>query len=285
MTTTVTLTGTGVPHPSPGRAGAGVLVSCGDVHLQFDAGRGTVLRLADAGMSPADLTALFITHYHSDHVVDLVDVVITRWVMRQLHSTPPLDIVVPDGPTRSFVDRMLDPYDDDILIRREHVGAEPIEMNVIPFPASSTPTRVWSRADGSITVEAVSVHHEPVEAAVAYRVTTPDGVVVISGDTRVCDEVFELARGSDVLVHEVCRRSSMADAIQGTAFEKIFDYHADSVVLGEFAQRYGIAHVLLTHLIPQPKTDKQIASFESDLRRGGYTGTVTVGADLTSISY
>ena len=130
MTTTVTLTGTGVPHPSPGRAGAGVLVSYDDVHLQFDAGRGTVLRLADA------------------------------------------------------------------------------------------------------------------------------------------------------LVHEACRRSAMADAIQGTAFEKIFDYLADSEVLGEFAQRYDIAHVVLTHLIPQPKTDKQIAAFDADLRRGGYTGRVTVGSDL-----
>lgn len=283
MTTTVTLTGTGVPHPSAGRAGAGVLVSCGDVHLQFDAGRGTVLRLADAGISPADLTAQFVTHYHSDHVVDLVDVVITRWVMRQLHPTGPLDIVIPDGPTRTFVERMLDPYDDDILIRREHVGAGPIEMNIVPFKASSSPGRVWTSEDGSVTVDAVAVHHEPVEAAVAYRVNTPDGAAVISGDTRVCDEVFELARGADVLVHEVCRRSSMASAIQGTAFEKIFDYHADSGVLGEFAERYRIPHVVLTHLIPQPTTDKQIASFEGDLRSGGYSGRVTVGTDLARI--
>lgn len=284
MTTTVTLTGTGVPHPSAGRAGAGVLVSCGDVHLQFDAGRGTVLRLADAGLSPADLTAQFLTHYHSDHVIDLVDVVITRWVMRQLRPTPPLDIVVPEGPTHTFVQRMLEPYDDDILIRREHVGAEPIAIHVMPFVASSTPHRVWSTDNGRITVDAVAVHHEPVEAAVAYRVTTPDGAVVISGDTRVCDEVFDLARDADVLVHEVCRRSSMADAVRGTAFEQIFDYHADSLVLGEYAERYGIAHVVLTHLIPQPTSDAHSASFENDLRRGGYTGTVTVGADLTSVT-
>jgi ribonuclease Z len=257
-----------------------VLVSYDDVHLQFDAGRGTVLRLADAGVSPADLSAQFITHYHSDHVVDLVDVVITRWVMRQLHPSAPLDIVVPEGPTRRFVERMLDPYDDDILIRREHVGADPIDMNVMSFAPTRSAQRVWSSKDGSVVVEAVAVHHEPVEAAVAFRVTTPDGAVVISGDTRVCEEVFELARGAEVLVHEACRRSAMADAIQGTAFEKIFDYHADSELLGEFAQRYDIAHVVLTHLIPQPKTEKQIAAFEADLRRGGYMGRVTVGSDL-----
>ena len=80
MTTTVTLTGTGVPHPSPGRAGAGVLVRSGDVALQFDAGRGTVIRLAEAGIAPHQLSAVFLTHVHSDHVVDLADVAMTRWI-------------------------------------------------------------------------------------------------------------------------------------------------------------------------------------------------------------
>ena len=58
----VTLTGTGVPHPSPGRAGAGTLVRYGDVALQFDAGRGTALRLAEAGVGVTALTAVFVTH-------------------------------------------------------------------------------------------------------------------------------------------------------------------------------------------------------------------------------
>ena len=283
MTTNVTLTGTGVPHVSPGRAGAGVLVSCDGVHLQFDAGRATVLRLAEAGVMPGELAAQFVTHYHSDHVVDLVDVVMTRWIMGQIHPAPPLQIVVPAGPATVFVERMLDPYDDDVLIRREHVGSPPIEMDIRSFVPSSEPTVVWRSADGTVVVEAVGVHHEPVEAAVAFRITTPDGVVVISGDTRVCDEVFELAREADVLVHEACRTTAMSAAIAGTAFEKIFDYHADSVQLGAFAERYGIAHVVLTHLIPQPRTDREIQGFERDLRDGGYTGRVTVGRDLTTI--
>lgn len=283
MTTTVTLTGTGVPHAAPGRAGAGVLVSCDGIHLQFDAGRATVLRLAEAGLTPGDLSAQFITHYHSDHVVDLVDVVMTRWIMGQLHPAPPLDIVVPDGPAATFVRRMLDPYDDDVLIRRQHVGSPAIIVNAMPFVPTNTPVVVWRSPDGRVAVEAVGVHHEPVEAAVAFRVTTPDGIVVISGDTRVCEEVFELARESDVLVHEACRKSSMAAAIAGTAFEKIFDYHADTVQLGEFAQRFGIRHVVLTHLIPQPRNDNDLRGFQDDLRKGGFVGRVTVGRDLDRV--
>jgi ribonuclease Z len=284
MTTTVTLTGTGVPHVAPGRAGAGVLVSCGDVHLQFDAGRATVLRLAEAGVLPHQLSAQFVTHYHSDHVVDLVDVVMTRWIMGQLHPAPPLDIVVPEGPATAFVHRMLDPYDDDVLIRRQHVGSEAIQMNVLPFEPTSKPTVVWRSGDGTVVVEAVAVHHEPVEASVAFRVTTPDGLVVISGDTRVCDEVFELARDADVLVHEACRRKAMSNAVAGSVFEKIFDYHADTAELGVFAQRYGIKHVVLTHLIPQPRNDGDLQAFERDLRGAGYTGQITVGKDLDRIA-
>jgi ribonuclease Z len=274
MTTTVTLTGTGVPHVSPGRAGAGVLVSCGEVHLQFDAGRGTVLRLSEAGLTPNQLSAQFVTHYHSDHVVDLVDVVMTRWIMGQLHPAPPLDIVVPEGPATAFVHRMLDPYDDDVLI----------QMNVHPFAPKSKPTVVWRSGDENVVVEAVAVHHEPVEASVAYRVTTPDGSAVISGDTRVCDEVFELARDADVLVHEACRRTAMSQAVAGSVFEKIFDYHADTADLAVFAQRYGIKHMVLTHLIPQPRNDRDIRAFEKDLRGAGYAGLITVGKDLDRIA-
>ena len=85
--TVVTLTGTGVPLPSPGRAGPGTLVRYADLALQFDAGRATVLRLTEADTPPHALTALFVTHVHSDHVVDLADVALTRWIFQQLHPT------------------------------------------------------------------------------------------------------------------------------------------------------------------------------------------------------
>lgn len=278
--TRVTLTGTGVPHAVPGRAGAGVLVQYKDISLQFDAGRATVLRLIEAGITPTDLTALFITHYHSDHVIDLPDVVLTRWVQQHVKNTGPLHVVVPEGSAARFVNRMMEPFDDDLHIRQEHTGAEDLKINAFPFTPQSVPTEVWRSEDGLVVVEAVAVHHEPVEGAVAYRITTPDGSVVISGDTRVCDEVFSMAATADLLIHEACRTQAMAHFSKGTPFEHIFDYHADSIVLGEFAQKYNIKNVLLTHLIPAPGTPEQVAKFEEDVRAGGYTGALTVGSDL-----
>ena len=133
-------------------------------------------------------------------------------------------------------------------------------------------------------VDSVGVHHEPVEGAVAFRVTTPTGVVVISGDTRVCDEVESLAQDCDVLVHEACRATALADAVKGTIIETIFSYHADTVPLGGLAERAGVRHVLLTHLIPPPTTEEDAGAFAEDVRQGGYTGELTVGNDLTTVT-
>lgn len=278
--TSVTLTGTGVPHPSPGRAGAGVLVRHGGVALQFDAGRGTVLRLVEAGCKMHELDAIFVTHVHSDHVVDLADLVMTRWIQGTVDRAGPAVVVVPAGEAADFARTMLDPYQADIAVRVEHVQPHGPQVDVRAFDVPVTPTEVWRSDDDAVHVEAVAVHHEPVVGAVAYRVTTPDAIVVVSGDTRVCDEVRDLARGASVLVHEACRTTAMRDAIAGTPFENIFDYHADTVALGGLAAAAGVGHLVLTHLIPQPQTDEQVAAFARDVRAGGYDGPLTVGYDL-----
>jgi ribonuclease Z len=281
--TTVTLTGTGVPHPSPGRAGPGVLVRHGDTALQFDAGRATMLRLTEAGAGAHELDAVFITHVHSDHVIDLADVVMTRWIQSTLHPAGPLPIVAVEGEPARFAAAMLDPFADDIAVRVEHVQERPPALDIRPFPLPTSPTEVWRSVDGSTTVEAVGVHHEPVREAVASRIITPDGVVVISGDTRVCDEVHHLAAGADVLVHEACRISAMAPLTAGTPFEKIFDYHADTVTLGRMAEAAGVGHLVLTHLIPTPTDAAGERAFADDVREGGYTGPLTVGHDLLTV--
>jgi ribonuclease Z len=283
VTTTVTLTGTGVPHPCPGRAGPGVLVEHGGVAVQVDAGRGTVLRLAEAGVLAHQLDVLLLTHVHSDHVLDLADVVMTRWVQGTLHPAPPLPIVAPEGESTRFVGRMLEPFDDDIAVRVEHVQEAPPQLDVRGFAVPTEPAEVWRSPDGDVVVEAVGVHHEPVKEAVAYRITTPSAVVVVSGDTRVCAEVAALADGADLLVHEACRTSAMAPLIAGTAFEQIFDYHADTVALGRLAAGIEVGHLLLTHLIPPPEGPEAEQAFADDVREGGYVGPLTVGHDLLAV--
>ena len=287
MATTVTLTGTGIPNIAPGRAGAGVLVKYNEVVVQFDAGRATSNRLIEAGLRLADLDAVFITHIHSDHVFGLAELVLSRWIETQFDEVAtPLSIFAPSGGAARFVKRMLEPYDEDIHIRREHMGSREVVLDAREFPTSFTPAEVWASADRAVVVESVAVHHEPVPDAVAYKVITPDGSVVISGDTRVCQEVEDFSRNANVLVHEAFRRAPLAPFIEHIPrIKSILDYHADSIPLGAMAQRAQVTTLLLTHLGPPPQNEADEQGFSDDIKSGGYTGHVLVGRDLISVTF
>lgn len=279
--TEVVLTGTGIPFVHPDRAGAGVLVRRGSTAFQVDAGRATTLRLAAAGQSLHHLDAVLLTHHHSDHLVGLPDLVMSRWLMRPL-GVVPLRIVAPEGPAARFAQRMLEPYEDDIAVRLAHVDREDgPDVETLPFEPGGEPREVCDA--GGVTVRAVAVHHEPVLPSVAYRFDTPEGAVVVSGDTRVCAEVEALAAGASVLVHECVRRQRLAGGVSGSPLARIFEYHADTIELGEMAARAQPELLVLTHLIPPPNTPAEEAGFVEDVRSGGYEGPLVVGRDLVRV--
>jgi len=286
--TDLTITGTGVPLVEPGRVGAGVLVRHGNIALQSDAGRATTLRIAEAGQSIDDLTALFITHHLSDHLTGLQDLLFVRWLQNH-DAFVPLPVFAPEGPAIKYLELMMDPWAEDIAIRHSHASREDRpDPDIQAFPAPEGPTVIWSHDgdDGAITVTVTPVHHEPVSPSVAYRVDTPDGAVVISGDTRVCDEVAELSKGANVLVHEIFRtefiRPFMAVAPH---LEHIADCHADSGELGAMAGRVDVPTLMLTHMIPAPINEAEELEMAAEVRANGYNGEIVVARDLTTVSF
>lgn len=289
MSTEVIITGTGTPNLHPHRAGPGVLIRIRDGQqerlLQFDAGRGTVLRLTGAGVRPGDLTALFLTHHHSDHLMGVPDVVLTRWILDEHAGVLP--VVAPEGPTARFLDRMLDPWQEDIEVRRAHMFREAgPELRIERFRPTAQPSVVWSDGDGDgdVRVSAVSVEHDPVEDAVAYRIDTPDGAVVISGDTAVCHQVEDLAQGADVLVHEALRTDLLSHGERGRFTENLVSYHADTRELGAMAKRLAVPVLMLTHLIPNPRTPDEAQAFADEVRASGYDGDLRVCDDLDAVT-
>ena len=281
MQTELIITGSGTPVPSASRAGPGALVRRGELILQFDAGRSTVQRLAGTGIWPTRLSAIFLTHHHSDHMTGLPDVVLTHWVMDRGVDRPPLTVVAPDGPTCRFVEQMLEPWQADIEVRMRHTGrTRPPAVDLVPFEVPDHPCEVW--AQGSVRVLAGVVHHEPVTPAVGYRVETPEGVIAISGDTIVCDEVAELAAGADVLVYEALRFECFDGMPSTRTF--ILDYHADTRLIGAQARDLGVGTLVLTHLIPEPEGPDDVRAFVDDIRGGGFEGELVVADDLDRVT-
>ncbi len=277
MATEVIITGTGFPVPDPNRAGPGVLIRHGDLNMQFDAGRSTVRRIVQAGLGLQEVDAFFATHHHSDHLVGLPDLVMTRWNMGRRGALEPLDIVVPAGPAERFANSMLDVWQEDLDVRKLHLSLPTSpEINVVAFDYPDEVSPVWER-DG-VVVSAGQVRHEPVHPAVGYRVETPDGIVAITGDTTVCDEVALLATGADVLIYEAMLFSLVET--WDRQFHPIMDYHADSRLIGAQAESCGVKTLVLTHTIPAPNTDELKQTFVDHIRDGGFTGELLVANDL-----
>src|SRR4051812_6261127 len=159
---TITLLGTGSPIPDPERAGPATLVQAAGESYLIDAGRGVLMRLAAAGSGANQLTAVLLTHLHSDHITDLNDVITTRWITTFERS--PLAIVGPPG-TKAVVDHLLGSLGPDISYRLAH------HADLAPAP----PVEVIEVTDGPVAlpcavhIAAAPTDHRPVEPSVGYR--------------------------------------------------------------------------------------------------------------------
>lgn len=280
----VTITGSGTPLMVPGRAGPGALVEVGDdVKLQFDAGRATTLRLTEAGVRLPDLTAVFLTHHHSDHMVGLADLAMSYWLEQWGEETPTLRVVAPLGQAAVMASRMLDVWRDEMTMRSAHTGrTNNAAIAVEPFAATEEITPVF--ATGDVEVSAVQVRHEPVVPAVAYRVVAPGGSVVISGDTAVCATLEAIAHGATVLVQEAFRSDALPEGFLSDP-EAIAAYHSDVAEIGMMAARAGVGTLVLTHVIPPPHSPEDKVAIVNDVRRAGYRGPVVVADDLDHVDF
>lgn len=284
MTTSVTLTGTGTPIVVPGLAGPGVLVRHADVAIQIDVGRGTVMRLGDLRFDLTSLTAVLVTHHHSDHMVGLADLLMTRWLeeVATLAGQPPLPVVVPDGPAARIAHRVLDVWEEEIQMRREHTGRpDHPAPDVLAFGAGRDPAEVFR--GGDVVVEAVLVDHHPVVPSVGYRLTTPDGSVVVSGDTAISPALELMAAGAEVLVHEVFRRAAVEGLLSDP--DAIAAYHSEAQDVGALAARAGVGRLALTHCIPPVLDRDSERALIDDVRAGGFEGELIVGRDLTTLHF
>lgn len=270
----VILTGTGSPLPDPDRAGPSTLIKAGDANILIDAGRGTVMRLAGVGLAPAGLSAVLITHLHSDHVCALNDVITTHWVMTQGNAS--LAIYGPPG-TAQFVDRQIAALEPDIGYRIAHheaLTAGPrVEVTELePGDAFSV---------GEVLVMTAETAHAPVHPTIGFRFEHAGTSAAVVGDTLPCDGVDLLAANADLYVQTVIRRD-IVESIPVEMIQDILDYHSGVVDAAQTAARVGAKRLALTHLVPAP----QPAQYGEWVARAAahFDGEVLIGDDLFTIT-
>jgi ribonuclease Z len=242
---TITLLGTGSPLPDPNRAGPATLVSTtAGEHFLIDAGRGVLMRLAAAGVGVDRLSAVLLTHLHSDHITDLNDVITTRWVTT--FQPTPLTIVGPPG-TQRVVDSIVESLGPDIGYRLDHHD----DLSSYGF----TPVRVIEVADGPVelgteaTVEAAPTDHRPVHPTIGFRIDHKGASVVAAGDTVPCEGLDRLSLGAGALVHTAIRK----DIIENIPIQRMndtLDYHSSPAEAAQTATRAGVGTLVLTHYVP-----------------------------------
>lgn len=271
----ITLLGTGSPIPDPNRAGPSTLVRAGGQVLLVDCGRGVLQRAAAVGVGAAGLSALLLTHLHSDHIGDLGDVLITRWISTFEPNPAPLPIIGPPG-TAEAVEATLAALRHDIGYRIAHHA----DLNAPPTVEvhEHTAGAVWDR-DG-VEIRVAPTDHRPVAPTIGFRIDYETASVVLAGDTVPCVGLDELAAGAGALVHTVIRKDIVTNIPQ-QRLRDICDYHSSVEEAAATAARAGVGTLVMTHYVPAlaPGQEEQWRA----LAASEFAGRVELGDDLLRV--
>jgi len=276
--TKVVLLGTGNPNPSPTQSGCAIAIIVNDVPYIVDFGPG-LIRQASAmtpkyggtieGLAAKNIKIAFLTHLHSDHSTGYPDLILTPWVMGR---DEPLIVYGPEG-INHMTENILEAYEEDIRYRL--YGDEPANNEGWKVNSHEFTQEGEIYKDKNIKVEAFPVIHGSWPNAWGFRFTTPDKVIIISGDTEPSEKVIEYARGADILIHEVYYKKGYDT--KNELWKKYHKkHHTSTVELAEIANKTKPATLVLYHILFWGGSEEELLNEIKEK----YSGKVIVGRDL-----
>ncbi len=260
----VTILGSGTCVPSLERSACAVLMETAGKRLLFDIGPGTMRRLLEAGRSIFDIDYLFISHFHPDHIGELVTFLFATRYPDITSRKKPLTLIGGPG-FREFYNRLNALFHHWIELPGilNIIELDIIELDTIELDTSSS---IGIEFDG-FAIRAASVAHRP--ESVAYRVIPAHGGdAVYSGDTDYSENLIRLAEAADLLICE----SALPDEFK-------VEGHMTPAVAGRTATAAGVKQLILTHFYPQCD--------QADMKRQcrtTYDGPVMLAYDLMTLT-
>ncbi len=285
MSISLTLLGTGTPAPLMHRAGSSYLVRFGNEALLFDCGPGSVRRLLRKGVSPTEITGLFLTHLHYDHCVDYGYLVLNRWDQGN-GKIPELDVVGPP-PTARMTDLLFGEegvFGPDLAARTLHPCSHAMyEARGGVLPRKRPEPKVTEVEDASVieregwhVVVAEVEHVQPQLSCLAYRLDTPEASIVFGGDTAPTDGLTQLAADADVLLH-MCHMHN--GVVTDPRLTSTCSGHRDAARTACDAEVQTLVLVHITEQLEQPGIRERVLHEAAEI----FEGNIIFGEDLMEV--
>jgi ribonuclease Z len=236
--------GTAAALPAPDRRHTSILLTLDSGrHVLLDCGHGATINMVRANVNPADVGLILITHLHHDHISDLPFFLLESWILNRTGSPV---IVGPNG-IQHFIRSVLEggAFDVDIRARAKYPARQANMEAIRPVVREYEAGVIFQ--DQELRVTAWEVDHIPTEISRCYgfRIEAAGKIIAFSGDTKPCENIHELARGADLLIHECTFPEAMIQhrlkSGVGTAA------HTSPTELGKIAERAGVKNLVATH--------------------------------------
>jgi ribonuclease Z len=271
----VTLLGTGCPPAVMNRFGPSTLVEAGGQKFIFDAGRGALQRLNQIKVRWQNVDGVFITHLHSDHVVGFPDLWLTGWIAGAPGRDRPLSVWGPRG-TKRMMSLLEQAFEYDIRIRLYDDRAPP--DGVVILAEDITEGVVYE--SGGVKITAFEVDHAPVKPAFGYRVDYSGHSVVVSGDTRLSENLIRHAQNVDLLIHNVVSPETFQRlGVPAERTANIIPLHTSPEQAGEVFARTNPKLAVYSHIVLPNATEQDVIP----PTRKTYSGPLELGEDLMVI--
>lgn len=239
----IRMLGTGAALADPDRGHSSILVTVDGEHFLLDIGHGATRQMVRCHVNPAEVSRVFISHLHFDHMEDAAYFLIASWMANR--SVKP-EVFGPPG-TVHFIDSLLEngAFKLDIQARAQYPQrARTMEM-IRPKVVEFGPGVIYD--DGKVRIEADYVDHiEPdLLHCFGFRLQAKGRTIAFSGDTRPCDTMRRFAQGCDLLIHECTFPQEALDFRQRTGIGT--SAHTSPLELGRLAAEAGVKSLVATH--------------------------------------